>query len=368
MLGLGLNSSIHGDGFMKRQHPPASVVRGGFTLVELLVVIAIIGILVALLLPAIQAAREAARRMSCSNNLHNIGLAVLNFADGQKHMPYSADMWAEEFDGPAHSTWIGPGSGKLDPSNGGEGYSGRGWVVDIFPQMEEQGKYDQIKAALKTTNGKKAFTDPPRATNGSGMGVPDIRQIMQTQLPFLTCPTDPTAMPSDKQYHWKPILVATTCYKGVIGDDVVWPMSTTWLTGSRPDCHNNLNNLQGCNGLFWRTAYYNPVKLKDITDGQSKTFMVGECVVGQDYQSAALFADGDWAGCNVPLNYFRPGATEDDLINYWYDVISFRSYHPGGAQFVMADGSVHFVQEGIDLETYEALATRNGGETASSPN
>jgi prepilin-type N-terminal cleavage/methylation domain-containing protein/prepilin-type processing-associated H-X9-DG protein len=353
---------------MKRQRHSASGANSGFTLVELLVVIAIIGILVALLLPAIQAAREAARRMSCSNNLHNIGLAVLNFADAQKHIPYSADMWQEEFNDEAHTQWIGPPNGKLNPDSGGEGYSGRGWVVDIFPQMEEQAKYDQIKTALKTTNGKKPFTDPPRATNGSGMGVPDIRQLMQTQLSWLSCPSDSTAVPSDQQFHWKPILVATTSYKGVIGDDVVWPQSTTWRTGSTPDCHNNLNNLQGCDGLFWRLAYYNPVRLKDIIDGQSKTFMVGECVVGQDYQSSALFADGDWARCNVPVNYFRPGATEDDFIQYWYDVISFRSNHPGGAQFVMADGSVQFIQEGIDFATYEGFATRNGGEVTSNSN
>ena len=359
---------VYGDEFMKRQRHSASVANGAFTLVELLVVIAIIGILVALLLPAIQAAREAARRMSCSNNLHNIGLAVLNFAEAQKHLPYSADMWQEEFNDEAHTQWIGPPNGKLNPDNGGEGYSGRGWAVDIFPQMEEQGKYDQIKTALKTTNGKKPFTDPPRLTNGSGMGVLDIRQLMQTQLPWLTCPSDSTAMPSDQQFHWKPIVVATTSYKGVIGDDVVWPQSTTWTTGSHPDCHNNLNNLQGCDGLFWRLAYYNPVKLKDITDGLSKTFMVGECVVGQDYQSSALFADGDWASCNVPVNYFRPGATEDDFIQYWYDVISFRSNHPGGAQFVMADGSVQFIQEGIDFATYEGFATRNGGEVTSNSN
>jgi len=354
---------------MKRQRHSPSVARAGFTLVELLVVIAIIGILVALLLPAIQAAREAARRMSCSNNLHNIGLAVLNSTDAQKHIPYSHDMWAEEFDavppGSTNLVWVGPPNGTLFFKNGGPGYSGRGWMVQILPQMEEQGKYDAIMAGLKTKNGMINWVDPPQATIGYGMGVIDIRPIVQAQTPWLSCPTDPSALPSDQQFHWKPILVATSCYKGVIGDDIVWPQQTSFKDGSGPpDCHNNVS---GCNGLFWRTTYYKPLKLKDITDGTSKTFMVGECVVSQDFHSAAFFADGDWASTNVPLNFFLPGGP-DDVITQWYQVRSFRSYHPGGAQFVMADGSVQFVQDSIDGAAYRALATRNGGEITPSLN
>ena len=248
---------------------------------------------------------------------------------------------------------------------GGPGYSGRGWMVQILPQMEEQPKYDAIMAGLKTKNGKINWVDPPFSTVGYGMGTIEIRPIVQTQIPWLSCPSDLTAVPSNLQFHWKPILVATSSYKGVIGDDVVWPQATTWQEGSKPDCHNIVG---ACNGLFWRTAYFKPLKLKDIIDGQSKTFMVGECVVGQDFHSAALFADGDWASANVPLNYFLPGGAEQDIIDKWYEVRGFRSYHPGGAQFVMADGSVHFVEEGIDGAAYRAMATRNGGESTPSIN
>jgi prepilin-type N-terminal cleavage/methylation domain-containing protein/prepilin-type processing-associated H-X9-DG protein len=345
---------------------------GGFTLVELLVVIAIIGILVALLLPAIQAAREAARRMSCSNNLHNIGLAVLTFENGKKRLPYSANYRYEEFNDANHSKWIGiPNGGKLDPNNGGPGVSGRGWMVEILPQMEEQPFYDAIQAALKTTNGKKAW-DFGSSPSNTGMGVVDIRSYMSNQLPWLTCASDPSARPSDQQFYWLPFSVGTTSYKGVLGDTVVWSQATAHKNGSTPDCHNSLNQnpttgkIDGCNGLFWRTAYYFELKLKNITDGQSKTFMVGECVVSQDNHSAMLFADGDWASCNAPLNYFL--FPESNVTAQWYDVRGFRSMHPGGAQFALADGSVQFVQDSIDHLVYRAMSTRKGGESAAISN
>ena len=340
----------------------------GFTLVELLVVIAIIGILVALLLPAVQAAREAARRIGCSNNLHNIGLAVLNFENAKRRIPYSASMWEQEWADEKQSNWIGPPKGKLHPSNGGPGYSGRGWMVEILPAMEEQAAYDAITQGLNSTTGEKKFyVSGPAA--GNGMGYPSIRQLLERQVPWLTCPSDPSAQPSNKQFHWKPALVGTSSYKGVLGDNVVWPQSTSHKDGTPVDCHHNLNSVnspKGCTGLFWRTAYWYGLKLKDITDGQSKTFMVGEGVVSQDQHSAAFFADGDWASCNIPLNFFL--VNEDQVETLWYELRGFRSLHPGGAQFALADGSVQFVQESVDHKVYRAMATRSGAEAVSLSN
>jgi prepilin-type processing-associated H-X9-DG protein len=197
------------------------------------------------------------------------------------------------------------------------------------------------------------------------MGLVELRDIVQTQQPWFTCPSDTGHEEvRAKQYHWRPVEVAITNYKGVLGDNVMWPQATKWLApdfGSEPDCHNNV---EGCNGLFGRLAYYEPIELRSISDGQSNTLMIGESVASQDLHSAALFSDGDWAGCNVPLNFFE---VEDiDVIDsQWYDQRGFRSRHPGGAQFCFADGSVHFLNEGIEHAIYRAYATRNGGEVAS---
>jgi prepilin-type N-terminal cleavage/methylation domain-containing protein/prepilin-type processing-associated H-X9-DG protein len=342
--------------------------RDAFTLVELLVVIAIIGILVALLLPAVQAAREAARRMSCSNNLHNIGLACLNFHDTAKHLPISISQWAEDFN--RNRVWIGPptGGGKMSTANGGPGYNGKGWIVDILPPMEETALADAIAQGLKAAPGDFSITGPAA---GRGMGHPSFRAMLEQQLPWLSCPSDPSAKASNEQWYWdippgnSKVITATTSYKGCIGDSVVGSGSGGDTGpfpsfGSTPDCHNTAE----CNGLIWRVTYFNPLNVKKITDGNSKTFMVGESVVSQDYHSAAFFSDGSWASCGIPFNFFVPNPAYATKQNWWREARGFKSLHPGGAHFVMADGSVQFINESIDHLTYRALSTRNGGETA----
>lgn len=179
--------------------------RSAFTLVELLVVIAIIGVLVALLLPAVQAAREAARRMSCANNLKNIGLACLNFADVEGHMPISISRWPEDRD--IRGNWIGPDGGKMAEKNGGPGYNGKGWIVDILPQMEQQALHTQIVADY---TGSFGINGP----FGRGLGNPKLKDIMAVQQSWMSCPSDPSAIPSEDQWHWPKRLTATTSYKG----------------------------------------------------------------------------------------------------------------------------------------------------------
>ncbi|MEM9351722.1 MAG: DUF1559 domain-containing protein [Planctomycetota bacterium] len=354
----------------------AACARRGFTLVELLVVIAIIGVLVALLLPAVQSAREAARRIQCANNLKNLGLACLNFHDSAKHFPVSVP----QFGGGDRRVVCFPGGGidnedtDLYEGTTDEGLSGRGWQVDILPQMEQQAAGDRIKQAIETNKNRAGGRFLARANNGVGMGSAEIRDIISNQLLFLTCPSDPSAIPSEEQWYWDtpPVTVGTTSYKGSVGDTLMDIASEpcginadppqSIETGS-PDVHGSLSN----NGLFQRSSVWEPINLRRVSDGASNTFMIGENVVSFDYHSAALFADGDWATCGIPLNYMPPSFTVTELKdpNFTNSVRGFKSLHPGGAQFVMADGSVHFVQEDIDTFTYRALSTRDGFEVVS---
>lgn len=338
----------------------------GFTLVELLVVIAIIGILVAMLLPAVQAAREAARRMQCVNNMKNIGLAALNYHDTNKHLPISVSYWADDERGFVDGRLVNfyESGAKLD-SNSSLGYSGRGWITESLPYLEEQLLYDQMKPF---------FVEPFRVLNanlGRGMANGAIKDFVSQQLAVLSCPSDPSAVPSNEQWHFVAgqRTTGTTSYKGCIGDSILKgdgvPTSIDDVgsspfpdAGSTPDCHNTID----CNGVIWRASYYRPIRLSKIIDGTSKTFMAGEGVVSQDYHSAAFFSDGDWATAGLPLNYFIYPEDPDDLKARWYETRGFKSLHPGGANFVYCDGSVHFVNDSISNLEYRALATRDGEE------
>ena len=304
------------------------LVARGFTLVELLVVIAIIGVLVALLLPAVQAAREAARRSQCGNNLKNLALALQNFHGTKNQLPPSVSPWAE---GPKPVSSL----------------SGKGWILAALPFLEQQSLYDEFKSKLGFDG--KMFS-------GQGLARATLAETMARQLAVLQCPSDPSAQTvSTQQWQWENRRVALTSYKGVIGDTRMGGASSIHQ-GTQPDCHNTI----GCNGLFYRNDYQEPVTFKSIDDGLSNTFMVGEDMPLHNYHSTAFYSNGDYASCHAPLNYKPNPPTPLE----WYNVMSFRSEHPSGAHFAIADASVQFVDEGVDYVMYRRMSTRNGSETA----
>ncbi|QDS99903.1 DUF1559 domain-containing protein [Adhaeretor mobilis] len=345
----------------KRHYSPASSQnRSGFTLVELLVVIAIIGVLVGLLLPAVQAAREAARRISCANNVKNISLAIQNHVSAKQTFPISTpydldcegDLFVDYDANPPTVEYVGPGNcNKLDKT----GRTGRGWIVEVLPYMEQQGLYDQFKnggAFEGNFSGKKGM----RSSNSA------VREGMATVLPMFSCPSDVSSSELSTDQFWFPsIEVALTSYKGVIGDTSILDLKPD--IGSTPDCHDKT----GCNGLMWRNTYFNPFKMKDVPDGTSNTYVVGEAVASIDFHSVAFFSDGDWATCGEPLNFFPFDTSVESLksTQIWPEVRGFRSLHPGGAHMAMVDSSVQFVSDSVDHETYRAFSTRNGAEVVS---
>ena len=350
---------------------------GGFTLVELLVVIAIIGILVALLLPAIQAAREAARRAQCTNNIKNLALAALTFHDAMKRFPVDEDY--SQY--PAAKVNLKTGefqynyyTGQLDPERAGRKLSGAGWIVEVLPQLEEQALYDRFKPHL----------DLPWQILKQGMNAntPELRAAIQVQPEVLKCPSNEFGGPRDDQFPYQgdnvngeTVLVATTCYKGNAGDGpfehVVAPHNTPpgfWTHDPIMRCYLSGDD---CYGIFWRYTYRrNGVKIREITDGTSKTFLVGEASP-EDGNSPAWSSDGDWAVTAVQINWDwrTSGNCLDGSGNLsfgqpqcWSQMRGFRSYHPGGVNFALADGSVTFISDDINHLTYRALSTKGWDE------
>jgi len=340
--------------------------RRAFTLAELLVVIAIIGILVALLLPAIQAAREAARRASCVNNLKNLGLAVLNHHDIKKHFPVS--------NGAAYPQEAPPNT-----------QTGVGWILNSLPQLEEQSLYDQFK-----TGGafEPRFREQLVGKNLPNSGLASAKNgvrcidLMQTPLTVLQCPSDPSERKiREDQSEWS-VPVFVTSYKGVLDDTFLGQSFGGTVGNNGPgiryisgvykepppsyepgthDCHNNLR----CRGIFFRQSWQRPVKIGSITDGTSHTLMIGENLPDYDNHSTAYYGNGDWCSCNLPINNLLNLDPATLNLQFWYDQQSFRSRHPGGTQFCLADGSVRFITENIDNQTYRVACSRNGDEPLS---
>jgi prepilin-type N-terminal cleavage/methylation domain-containing protein/prepilin-type processing-associated H-X9-DG protein len=310
------------------------LITKAFTLVELLVVIAIIGILVALLLPAVQAAREAARRASCENNIKNLALGVLNHEGARRIFPKS-------YDGYGNAT----GSRLAEET-------GAGWLIFTLPYLEEQALYDRFKSSHALDEHFDPRAGAASGGNkGLGLNTPEVRELIRTPLALIRCPSDPSSLePSADQFAFKGVLVTTTNFKGNAGDAWNWGI---WRG-------NKLINPEQSpqRGILYRTTYLAPVTMRKIIDGTSHTFLIGEDVPEQNNHCAAYFSNGSSCTTDMQLNYMLQPPKPDN----YPDVNGFRSRHPGGAHFALADGHVEFIDDSTAYTVWLSLSTKDGGE------
>ncbi len=333
--------------------------RRGFTLVELLVVIAIIGVLVALLLPAVQAAREAARRMQCTNNLKQFGLGLHNYHDVYGGFPIGS-------------------TGANHP------LPRAGWQVRVLPFMEQTPLWDQL------------HMDGPRpGVNYGGVVGSVTRQVLadgdeagEKQVPYAMCPSDTwrshvpasTSTPFKTTANW-----AQSTYTGSIGSQRTPSGNSACnpflsFAENMPGCaESELNygrstNPRCISGMFSYWGVY--LRMQDVTDGTSNVLFVGE--VRPDCHSHPTY--GWWfsngmgnahASTVAPINerttcdrvpasqISNPACVGKANYNYSW---GFKSFHPGGANFLLVDGSVQFLSETIDHITYQRLGGRSDGQ------
>ncbi|MFO0788566.1 MAG: DUF1559 domain-containing protein [Pirellulales bacterium] len=323
--------------------------RSAFTLVELLVVIAIIGILVALLLPAIQAAREAARRTQCQNNLKNVALAVLNYESSRKILP-------------AGTVFPKLTNGIVDPTIQGNVDFGPSWIVLILPQLENQQLYDSFVFKNPSTGVPVAMRDNQNF---------DERGTVLTEL---LCPSDPNTKVKYQGHggNW-----ARGNYAANVG---------LGATHTTPGLPNSAPGILGPDSAGWHyplgRGVMGPncaVTLKQIVDGTSKTAMLGEIRAGLnegDPRGSWAFghvggnllayhgwggddngpnwcgASGDDIGGVAPLNCLSAELAATCMSCYGpgaFDQATTRSTHSGGVFVAMCDGSVQFISD--DIET-----------------
>ena len=298
----------------------------GFTLVELLVVIAIIGILIALLLPAVQAAREAARRMQCSNNLKHIALGLATYESAMGVYP-PGRIGCDNV----------PALCPLPEQN-----VGTSAFVAILPQIEQQTAYDRFDFS----DGLWTYTMSWLTFNGEAIA----------QRPSVyVCPSDTSEPYSDDPqigsiYQIGDYKAATGSYATVSG--------TVGMTKGITNEQKYSNT-----GVFY---YLNGHSVRDISDGLSKTMFVGEVVDSHTQDSSNIWTravrgmDTQRATDN-PLNT-KPGDPIFDTAFGLQVNGAFASQHPGGAMFAFGDGHVSFLVENISLDVYQMLSTRDGGE------
>jgi prepilin-type N-terminal cleavage/methylation domain-containing protein len=307
----------------------------GFTLVELLVVIAIIGILIALLLPAVQAAREAARRSECQNRLKQLGLAAHNYHEAHGKFPPGVLLFND--------------GANFCPPRGGTNETGASWLVLLLPYLEQDAKYREFNFSLRFPG---RFNLLAQSANG---------QFQFKPLPLVRCPSNPRSSGD----------AVITDYLGSAGGGCT--TLTAAQCGNLPlaDCQGGAGRLYFSNGVFFRNK---SIRMADIRDGTSNVYLAGETKymrvpsdagVGTNYPSWAAGADlrangtdssyQTMAAASLPIN--TPSLPTDS----GFFMRLFGSYHPGGCLMMMADTSVRFISENGDVNAHRLLGSRADG-------
>jgi len=297
--------------------------RRGFTLVELLVVIAIIGILIALLLPAVQAAREAARRLQCANHLKQLGLALHNYHT-------------------AHQT--------LPP--GGVTSNGLSYVVMLLPYLEQKSLYDQFNF-----DAGQWWIVP----NGSSSESNGKIEHSLNKLPMIQCPSSNEERSNLTNYgerippNENGVDPFTTHYYGIAG-----PLGTNPTTGDEYKSEGATTfGVQATEGVLYKDSR---VRFEHIKDGTSNTFALGE-ISWHGYRAYRTWIRGSTLNGEAMGSCKNVRSPINAGLTYSFNDGTFGSQHPGGTQFALCDGSVTFVSESVDHAILLSTASRNGGET-----
>lgn len=331
-------------------HSTSHLQTAGFTLVELLVVIAIIGVLVALLLPAVQAAREAARRAQCVNNMRQWGLALHNHLDAKKELPYASAQF------PYGTTGLPPG---FTPSANLNRHS---WVPQLWPYVECTQLYDMY-------NFNVGFYQPPNGITGVA-GTP-----LSMKVPVYYCPSDGynevriDYVKGNYAVNWGPIC---------------WPLSGVLPSGQTS---------QKSRAPFGFTDFITrslprKSRLKHFTDGVSKTMLMSEKIIHPLPGTSTSSFDGrgdffnDEESRSVFMTLSSPNSSDFDYVRVagfcvsmpqdnlpcatatssTGNRVSARSRHTGGVNIAMGDGSVHFIDDNVSLNLWQTISTMDDGE------
>ena len=344
--------------------------RNGFTLVELLVVIAIIGVLVALLLPAVQAAREAARRAQCVNNLKQIGIAFQNYHGARNELPYA-------------TTYSAGGTGEI---------TGYAWPALIFPYIEQQNLKSQLddirKRHLDRPNGsaRPFWNNSPFASQ--------LDPLLNQVITSFVCPSDPIAgdpmlneransgsgftprpwNPTRVQGMWYLVSIGPTnpdgcdfCPGQGNGDNVWCCRDCSWGSsgaGAWPFCTDAQAKVGEASGMFARakTAY----RFKQVSDGLSNTVMAGETIPTHNAFNGVYNLNFIGASHSIPINIMESDNGFPANLD-WSRTSGFKSHHASGSHFVMGDASVQFLNENIDQFLWASIGTRAGDDISTLP-